>query len=255
MNSNLKRGAAALALAAFGLSFGGAAQAATVTLASWAYGNSWNPISVGSPDHTGAAGAFRGVVRFTGTESGFSGLLQNFVTYCVEIDESFLLPSGSMGGYSVVGGASYGKWNNANGSGNLADDTAMRLGQLLSYTAHHASAVDRSEESTSMQLAIWNLIYDTDASVGSGPFSEKSGSAYNAYADTLLNAAASWTQMLDVYVLSKAGSQDFVLTRDTLRQVPDRLLQQQVPEPASLALVAVALGAAGVASRRRARRA
>lgn len=254
MSSHLKRGAAALALAACGLSFGGAAQAATVTLSNWAYGNSSNTVTVGSPDHTGGAGAFRGVLRFIGNESGFSGLVQNFVTYCVEIDESFSLPGGNMTGYSVIEGASYGKWNNANGSGNLSGDTAMRLGQLLSWASHHGDAVDSAAESTSMQLAIWNLIYDTDSTVGSGLFSEKSGSAYNAYADTLLGNAASWTQMLDVFVLSKAGSQDFVLTRDTQQTVPDRLVQQQVPEPASLALVAVALGAAGVASRRRARR-
>ena len=229
-------------------------QAASVMLNSWAFGTSWNRVSVSAPNHTGAAGGFRGSVSFSGTENGFNGSLDDFVTYCVEIDEGFGFSAVPMTNYSVVAGAAYGKWDNANNTGNLAANTAMRLGQLLSYVDGTAGAVDSSAESTALQLAIWNVIYDTDSTVTAGSFMEKSRSAYNAYADTLLLNSATWRGTLDVFVLSRPGKQDFVLTREARPLVPNSLQRSNVPEPASLALVAAALAAAGAASRRRRRR-
>jgi hypothetical protein len=234
-----------------------ASQAATVNLSQWAYGNSWgNVVTVGSPNYSGAAGGFKGAVLFDSTDaaSGFSGAMSGFITYCVELQESFSLPSGSMTGYSVLAGASYGEWNNTNGLAKTAAGTANRLGQLLSYSA--ANNVIRSSsaaaDSTSLQLAIWNVVYDTDTTVSAGAFSEKSGSLYDDYANTLLAGSANWSKMLDVYVLQKNGSQDFVLTRDTGRMVtPGTEGINNIPEPASLALAALGLVAAGAASRRR----
>lgn len=254
MKKNLLRALGAVALASATL----AAQAATVNLGSWAYGDSsGNVVNVGSPDHTGPAGGFKGAVLFDAADaaSGFSGVMSNFITYCVEIEESFYLPSGSMTGYSVVAGSADAEWNNPNGTGKTASGTSNRLGQLLSYAA--ANNVIRSStaaaDSTSLQLAIWNVIYDTDSTVSSGVFSEKSNSAYDAYADTLLTASAGWGRMLDVYVLQKSGSQDFVLTRDTGRVVTAITpgIGANIPEPASLALALLGLAAAGAASRKR----
>jgi PEP-CTERM motif len=237
MTHSLLRIAAVSALACLSA----AAQAATVTYSDWAYGNSWNNVvDVGMPSHVGAAGGFRGSVKFSAAEAtaGFKDILNNkFISYCVEITESFSgFPSAAMTGYDVVAASTYSSWGAAR---------ASRLGSLASYVHTHASAVDTAAESTSLQLAIWNIIYDGigDQSLTTGLFKELTGhGAYNAYADRLLADSAGQHNDYDVFVLTKAGSQDFLLLRD---------VGTTVPEPGSLLLAASALGVLGFVSRRR----
>jgi len=248
MSSSFVRTAIALLLGSASV----LSQAASVNLSHWAFGNSWgNTVSVGSPDHTGPAGGFKGKVEFAdGGELDFTGKLMDFITYCVEIEESFRLPSGKLNGYEVVAGADYDNWGE--GDATLAEGIARRLGQLLTYVGSNSTLVDTASESTSLQLAIWNVIYDDDDTLTSGSFREKSGSSYNSYANTLLTASVGWTSTLDVFVLTKSGSQDFLLTRASAPSITSTVTDASpVPEPASLALALLGLGVAGATSRRR----
>lgn len=247
MKINLVKTAVAVALGSASL----LSQAATVNLSDWAFGDG-NKVKVGAPSHSGLAGGFKGSVQFAaGGELGFSVTLTDFITYCVEIEENFHLPSGDMSGYSVFAGADYSKWVNPNNSGNTALGTSNRLGQLLSYVGSNSTLVDSAAESTSLQLAIWNIIYDNDADLDTpGLFASTRSDAhlYNPHAETLLANSAGVANTLDVFVLSRDGKQDFLLTRPSTTPGDST---SQVPEPASMALAMLALAAAGASSRRR----
>jgi hypothetical protein len=232
MTSRIRRTLGAVALAA-GMLAPALAQAAAVRLSDWAYGNSWgNKVTVGAPAHTGAAGGFKGSVDFSAAEEadGWVDIADpDFITYCIEITESFYgFPSALMTGYAVRSAAAYG-WSAAR---------TDRIGRLMSHVAADSSRVDTAAESTALQLALWNLVYDTDADLLAGVFKESSTSTFEGYANTLLADSANAANRYEVYVLSKAGSQDFLLLR-------------QVPEPATLALCLAALGGVGLSRLRR----
>jgi len=196
-----------------------------VNLSGWTFG-SGNTVNVANPAHNGPAGGFSGSI------SGFGAPFDSasFQTYCVELTQFFYLPSGDMTGYSIVAGSAYAEWT--------LPTTSNRIGQLITYVNSHPGAVDTAAESTSLQLAIWNSIYDSDNTLGGGSFYDTT--SYAAYADTLLAASASTVSNLGVYVLTSRDSQDFLVTTP-------------VPEPETYALVLAGLAAMVSVKRRRAR--
>jgi hypothetical protein len=232
--------AAALLAAGFG------AQAGVVKFEGWAHGNG-NSVSVTSPGYSGQAGGF------SVTLSGFSGsnaLNGAFEAYCVDLYEYISLGS-SYTNYSIVAASTM-----------YSASKLAALTQLITYVNNSsvfasAAAGSKDNQSTALQLAIWNIVYDSDKTLDSTPgatfseltatstsFRSPSGSSFMG-ANALLNATASvGGPTYELFVLQSvapSGRQDQLVWRVST-----------VPTPGSLALAALALGVAGYASRRRA---
>ena len=226
MKLNLTRVAAAALLA-------GAAIAAhadvTLSLPGWQFGG--NSVNVTSPvPYGGQAGAFAGSLSNAGIFNSAS-----FVTYCVELEQSFGFSS-NLTGYNIVSPASY-TGVHPNGWGSGAVGIGDRLGQLLTYSL---PLVTDSAKSTALQLAIWNTIYDTDNTVSSGTFIDSSGFA--GQANAYLANSLSTVSALQVAILNNPTAQDFVA-------------YAPIPEPGTYAMMLAGLAGMGFVARRRARQA
>ena len=230
--STVSRAAAALAFVTTALG----AQAGTVTFNSWTWGNG-NAVQVSSPNYSGAAGGF--TATLSGFGNGFDGVVN---TYCVELTESFHFGTGYPE-YTLVSASSYFTAQKADALGRLVAEV-MGNGLFAS-----AAAGTKDDQSTALQLAIWNVVYDNDSTLNGGSFTDgsafKNGSASYVGANALLQSSQfrSRNTAYELFVLKSVGSpghQDQLIWRQT-----------SVPEPASLALAGLALAAGAFARRRR----
>lgn len=235
MGTQWLRAAAIAALAAASVQ----AQSASVTLTGWAFGNGNN---VNTTMYSGAAGGFRG--SLTGAGAAGAADTASFITYCIELSESFHFGTSPIGNYNVVAGASY--FQSRRSDAGIAD----RLGRLMTWVADNPTQVDNAGESTSLQLAIWNLVYDKDWSVTmTSPGSFDDSSIYRTQASRLLAGGQGVTSSrYDVFALERVGNQDFLLAtqRPARSSITSSSASSQVPEPASLALVVAALAGLGL---------
>jgi hypothetical protein len=229
MNSKLAAAVAGTVLAAAAATM--PAQAANVTLTGWAHGNGATVQASGSAVPNGSYSGWAGA--FGGSLSGAGALdTLNFITWCIELEESFSFGSSAMTGYRVMNATDY--FGNRRAIDPQRPDSALvaaRLGQLITWMNADPTRVDSAAESVAMQLAIWNVVYDTDTSLAvtaqRTPFAD--ASTYSPLATQMLQAAAGVDSRYTVYALSKAGKQDFLAYTLT------------VPEPGSLALAALAM--------------
>jgi MYXO-CTERM domain-containing protein len=223
------------------------AQAGSLTLSQWAFGAPSASVSITRDGGTSRgsvmnvwAGALSGSLTGAGAHSA-----DPFVTYCVELEEMFNLSTQARAGYAVVPGADY--FQRRRGDAGIAE----RIGALMSWEAQ-TQAARTADTSSAMQLAIWNLIYDSpaDRRMDAGMF-HGVGSRHTASmgrtADSFMSAASGMASDFDVFVVERAGSQDFLVLSQRQSRTPS-----QVPTPATLALALLALAGAGFASRRRA---
>lgn len=152
---------------------------------------------------------------FTGTYQGNS-----IVFWCAELGQTF-----SFGSNEVY-------------TSSLPDNaTFTALGQL--FAAAFGSSLIDATHSAAFQLAIWEVLYDTDRNLtAAGGFRVTGGnSATVALAQSWLNSMANYADTYDIYLLSNGRYQDFITTR--------------VPEPMSLLLLGAALLAMVLVTRRR----
>jgi len=205
------------------------AHADTIQLNSYTYGGN----SISSNLYSGGAGGF------SGTLNGNS-----FQTYCVQLNEVFSFGN-LMSNYTLIAGEAMTPALNAGWT--HAASTSAEIAKLMTYvqTSGYFGS-DDSNKSTALQLAIWNSIYDTDATVSSGSFNATGTNAtILGYANNLLaGAALVTTPMVKVWVLNS-------LSTDAEGAHQDFLLTTPVPEPSTYALMAAGLGAIGFVARRR----
>ena len=176
----IAKAAGAAALVGAVLACASTAHAAVVTLSGWAFG-SGNAVASTTggasslPSYTGLAGGFAGALSEAGTLD-----TPSFVTYSIELEQPFSFSSTPVGGYAVQDAASYfaaRRLDNAlRPEGTLV---AERLGRLFSWAQADVTRVDTAAESTALQLAVWNIVYDSDWSLFNpvGSYSDTSSHA------------------------------------------------------------------------------
>lgn len=197
------------------------AQGGTLVTTGWAVGSplSFNVVSpvTGTPLGVGTTNVSAGA---------FSGTFESvpIVFWCIQLDQFFSL-GGTYNNYTMT----------LENSGYF-----VNLGKL--FNEAYASALLNATNAAAFQLAIWNIVYDTDSTVATGAFRATSGdlTARNQ-ANTWLAGLGSFSDNFDTFSLTNPDNQDFVLGTKT---------GKFVPEPTPLLLIGAALVALMVARRR-----
>ena len=170
-------------------------------------------IKVNGANQSVAAGAFALEYRM-----GAAGAWTSFLTYCLEPDE-WLGISGSTPMNGTL-------WTSIATTGEYAGP-ASAIASL--YGTWFADSLTSAARSAAFQVALWELAFDSGASLAAGAFQLVGADSVRAQANAYLNPA-NWLAGGSVGVILRDGKQDLLVN---------------VPEPATLALFGA--GLAGLA--------
>lgn len=190
---------------------------------------------VGPPGNSSAYGAF-----------GFNmtGDLGDFIAYCIDLSTNLL-----------SGPAEY-----AQSLAPFASDNAATVARVQTYYDANFGFVDSSapNETAAFQLGLWETIYDDSADLSSGDFIASgangggaTGTTIDSLADSFLSAASSYVGP-QLFQLSFFTSTDVPEASQDLVAVNPGAGVTAIPLPAGVLLLGSALGAFGIAGRRRA---
>lgn len=176
-------------------------------------------VSVNGANVAVAAGAFALQYSFDQTH------WTNFLTYCLEPDELLNISGATPQMGSFVEGI---------GNSPAYASTATALTRLAN--TWFADSLTSATKSAAFQVALWELAFDGTADLAGGGFRFTQSGSVLAKAQAYLNQA-NWIEGGDTLdVILRTGSQDLMI---------------QIPEPATLALLGVAILGLVLAGRRR----
>lgn len=249
--------AVAVALVA-GAAVASAQTSASVQFNGWAYGSGGTSASYNLLKDPRTGNAFSG----SGTGGGFSVTVNgtdSFVAYCTELFQYISIGS-TYTDYTRITNAPDYKWTSTAQGVNGWDPAKAnaineRIGQLWAYAGAtyglngvpgtNSTTGATQANSTALQWAIWNVVYDTDNTLSGGNFTitgNSSNGSILSTANDMLARSATYGFRYNLDVLRATGRQDQLIT-DGVRT--------PVPEPGTYALMLAGLSAVGFVARRR----